>query len=338
MKTLIHCCFTIALLFVLASCSGGKGDHVPNPCSQYLPGEYLTFTYYNQRGTNPVIRKTLDNSQHITNETPYATINANDALITIPGIRIRTADRNFEIDSIKVEETVSTSDNPNCFTHSSEFDNSSSSFKTDILSVLVLDMSTSLSRVINDLKTYAKEYAQTVVNSSPNSKVAVVFFSSRSAIQTTRFFDSTTIGELDDIITNFTNYQNRTALYEATKVGINLLEGESFGGEKSLVVFTDGGDNDSNNPSQLKSEIQRSKIENRFAIGLKGADFRQEDLEAVGSSTFIANDDSSLRDVFKIVGRGVISVYTIQYKRSTQSLSPGEQIKLRFSMTTKAIE
>jgi len=195
-----------------------------------------------------------------------------------------------------------------------------------------------LSRVINDLKTYAKEYAQTVVNSSPNSKVAVVFFSSRSAIQTTRFFDSTTIGELDDIITNFTNYQNRTALYEATKVGINLLEGESFGGEKSLVVFTDGGDNDSNNPSQLKSEIQRSKIENRFAIGLKGADFRQEDLEAVGSSTFIANDDSSLRDVFKIVGRGVISVYTIQYKRSTQSLSPGEQIKLRFSMTTKAIE
>ena len=113
--------------------------------------------------------------------------------IVIPGVRIRTESSNYEITRIKIEEKAAGEE---CFILQNEFNNAQSSFQTDIATVLVLDMSSSLSENIEELKEYAKNFATTVVNSSDNSQVAVVFFSDRDAILSTGFYTSSNIQQL----------------------------------------------------------------------------------------------------------------------------------------------
>ena len=131
----------------------------------------------------------------------------------------------------------------------------------------------------------------------------------------------------------FSNYQERTALYEAVQTGIELLEDLDFDGIKSLVAFTDGGDNDSNNPSALLNQINSSNIE-KFAIGLRGTDFQESGLEAIvneASNFVVADNIIALERIFRIVAKGVVSIYEIRYTRSDQLLSEEEQIEIRFS-------
>lgn len=327
-------CLLLGVLFLLMSC--GKDDNGRSDCSAAAGKHYLIYDYFNEGA--PTI--TADPVE-VTNEVFYGSASAkevgNEVVITIPGLRVRTETTNYEVVRFQIDEKIA---GDNCFVTQSEFDADSSSFKTDIASVLVLDMSTSVSGIINNLKTYAKEYANTVVNSSDNSKVAVVFFSSRDAIESTRFYSSANINQLHALIDEFTNYQERTALYQATMVGIELLNNEPFDGEKSLVVFTDGGDNDSNNPTQLVQQINASTT-NRFAIGLRGSDFRENNLSSIVSSKgnmVVAETSADLQKVFRIAGRGVISVYELQYRRSDQLLNADEAIQIRVSMETRAIQ
>ncbi|MEO1517542.1 MAG: vWA domain-containing protein [Bacteroidota bacterium] len=303
-------------------------------CSDLNADEFLTYDYNNFSG--PSVSSTpIDASKNVTSGPASVRQSGNDVIISIPGIRVRTDDHNYRVTDFAVDENKGT-----CFQTQSEFGSATTSVKTDILSVLVLDMSTSLESIIDDLKRYAKEYASTIVSSSDNSQVAVVFFSSRSAIEVTPFYGASDIASLHGEIDAFQDYQKRTALFQATQRAIELVENTQFNGEKSLVVFTDGGDNDSNNPTALKSLIESSSV-NRFAIGLRGDDFRESDLNAIPTTLtnrVIANDASSLEQIFKTVTRGVISVYQIEYARSDQELGSNETIEVRFKMKTEKIE
>ena len=320
-------------LILLAGC---KKDELNPDCDQPIGGEYLTYRYFNE-GTPTISADPTEVKGNITFDAATARAVNNGVRITVPGVRIRTDDNNYAITRLRIDERQNGEE---CFTFQSEFTNDQSSFQTDIASVLVLDMSTSLEGNIEDLKSYAKNYANTVVNSSPNATVAVVFFSDRDAIESTRFYTSADISDLDTRIDNFTNYQERTALYQAVRQGLQLLEGLDFAGEKSIVAFTDGGDNDSNNPSQLVNHISSSPVE-KFAIGLRGADFQESGLQSIvseSSNLVVADDIDALESIFQTVGRGVVSVYEISYTRSDQLLSADEAVEIRISAETEVIQ
>jgi len=324
-----------ASLAALSSCSKDDADSNNCPGEGVIGNEFLSYTYFNE-GTPQLSNSPLDENGNIFYDPAFTETVANGVDIVIPGLRIRTAESNFEITGIKIEEKAA---NEECFVVQNEFNNSQTSFQTAIATVIVLDMSSSLSEDVQDLKSYAKNFANTVVNSSEDSKVAVVFFSDRNSIQTTDFYGSETIQDLNFIIDSYNNYQERTALYEAVKTGLDLLNELEFSGIKSLVAFTDGGDNDSNNPSELLSEITSSNIE-KFAIGLRGSDFQEAGLNAIvnqASNFVVADNIIALETIFRTVAKGVVSVYEIRYTRSDQLLSQDESLEIRFSFQSQRI-
>ncbi len=324
------------LFFIFISCEPSPGPEPIPKCDEPIGDEILTFRYFNE--TKPIIHAIPGGKEgNITAGKPIVKKVENGIDIIIPEVRIRTENNNYEITKFSVDETEFEDD---CFKNYFELSSDSDTNKTDIATVLVLDMSTSLEDDMNQLKEYAKDFANTIVNSSSNSTVAVVFFSGRNTVKKTKFYKSSDISELDIEIENYKDYQNRTALYQATLEGIELLEAFDFEGEKSIVVFTDGGDNDSNNPKSLLSDIQNSTI-NKFVIGLRGKDFDEENLETIanqGGNFIVADNIGDLENIFKIVGRGVISVYELRYNRSDQILSQNEAIRVRFSIKSIPIK
>jgi Mg-chelatase subunit ChlD len=129
-----------------------------------------------------------------------------------------------------------------------------------VASVLVLDMSSSLSYVLDDLKKFAKNHVDEVSSSIDNAQVAVVFFTGSADIVTTAFNDNSSIEDLKSHIDNFEDFKDRTALFAATLIGIDMLNNlGSFEGAQTLVVLTDGKDND--NPSDKLESIEDSKVE-----------------------------------------------------------------------------
>ena len=188
------------LTILMLSCS--SDDSSSNcPGQGVIGNEYLSYEYFNSGSPN-VTSAPINEDGNIFYENAFTEPVPNGVDIVIPGVRIRTETNNFEITRIKIEEKAT---GESCYVTQNEFNNAQTSFQTDIATVLVLDMSTSLSENIEDLKTYAKNFANTVVNSSANSTVAVVFFSDRDAVQSTQFFTSNDIQLLDFIIDSFNN-------------------------------------------------------------------------------------------------------------------------------------
>lgn len=292
--------------------------------------EFLTLSYSNPQGTPNVSATPLDQSPFLEVDNIFAQNLGNGTVQVIAeGIRVQSNSDNFEVTKIKVYEK-----DRNKFERQDEFTNARTSNKNDLAAVLVLDMSKSLEGLVNDLKEYAKSFVDEVVGSTNNSKVAVVFFSGKNDISTTAFYDKSNAQTLKTEIDNFINYQPRTALFQATVTGINLLNNLAFEGEKALVVFTDGGDNDSDNPSSLKSQINASE-HLRISIGLKGEDFNKNDIDAIASSNAnskVVNKENELESVFDEVGKLIVSVYRVVYDRSDQLLEEEIQIKFEFEV------
>lgn len=337
MKSPLFLFALLASIFIFGTSSCDWQLFDSNDCGSPYSGAALEFSYYNEFDTGPSISSFAVSNGDITYNTPRAELRNDTVQIVVPGIRVQSDRHNYEITAFRIEESDGIE---SCFKTQSEFNQQNSNFKTDIAAVLVLDMSASLSSEVDQLKSYAKDFAQTIVDSSDGSKVAIVFFSSQLSIQTTDFFTRENIDDLKTRIDNFTDYQDRTALYYATAVGISMLDTLEFNGARSLVAFTDGGDNDSDNPSNLIAYIQRLGI-SVFSIGLNGEDFDQPKLERIatnGIEPVIANDISDLEDVFKRVGRGIISVYEVVYNRSAQLLSFEEEIDIRFSFEIERID
>ncbi|MFP2997439.1 vWA domain-containing protein [Spongiivirga sp. MCCC 1A20706] len=323
-------------MFTFTSCDWFKSDDdddMMSNCANLEGNEFLVYEYFNAGSPN-ITTQPIEKSNNINSGNPSARLEGSNVVISVPGIRVRNSSTNFEVTEFLLDE-----DQDDCYQRQSEFNASDSSIKTDIAAVLVLDMSTSLQGIIDDLKSYAKEFASTIVNSSSNSQVAVIFFSQRDAIEMTGFYNRTNIQTLNGLIDDFDNYQPRTALFEATLQGIQLITSLNFEGEKSLVVFTDGGDNDSNNPSALQQQIQNSEVL-RFTIGLRGDDFDEQDLSSITSNQnnlVVANTANDLQRIFRDVTKGVISVYELLYTRSDQQLNVNEKIRIRVQVKTRPI-
>ena len=299
--------------------------------------EYIVAEYDNPRGTPELT--ILETSSHLSFDPASVTAVDNgqgDVNVIVDGIRISNAWNNFAVSAFSVEEC----DGDNCalggWEGQFEFDQDSSFQETDVMAVLVLDVSTSLGNNIADLKSYAKDFARTVVESTPNSYVSVVVFSEE--IRVFPFENEQGLQDIYNAIDGYTNYQARTTLYGACEVGLEVLNQVQFDGAKNLVVFTDGGDNNTDNPESVLTSIQASSI-NRFAIGLQGEDFNKSDLRALasGRSNFVvAQDFADLETAFRTISRQVANVYRIQYNRSDQLLD--NPIKIRFKLEVEKEE
>jgi len=217
--------------------------------------EFITYEYKFSNDSLPEIStEPINKSPFVEVSSSLATHMGNDVVkITVEGIRVFSDKKNFVIDEITISEN-----DGNGWDVQNEFSsiNSSESLDVDVAAVLVLDMSSSLADLIPDLKSYANEFIDKIVESTPNSRVAVIFFSSKAAISETGFHTASNSDLLKAQVNDFNMSEDRTALFEATKRGIALLdELTDFEGEKTIVVFTDGGDNDTDNPNQVKSLI-----------------------------------------------------------------------------------
>jgi len=296
--------------------------------------EFVTFEYRLMENTGPEI------STEPVNQSPFVEIaNAkaeqlgnDDVKITIDGIRVSSNKNNFLIDEITISEN-----DGNGWDVQNEFSsiNTSEDVAVDVAAVLVLDMSSSLVDLIPDIKTYAKGFVDRIMEGTPGSKVAVIFFSSKDAIYETDFHSVENADLLKKEIDDFNNSTDRTALFDATQKGILMLDNlVDFEGSKSLVVFTDGGDNDTDNPNSVKDQIEENDYF-RICIGLEGNDFDKSDLKAVASTNnnyIRVKEEADLEDAFESVAGQVSSVYKIEYERSGQLLENFIDIKFEFKV------
>jgi len=297
--------------------------------------EFITYEYKFSNDSLPQI------SAEPTNKSPFVEVASSSAShvgndvvkITVEGIRVFSDKKNFVIDEISISEN-----DGNGWDVQNEFSsiNSSESEDVNVAAVLVLDMSSSLADLIPDLKLYANEFIDKIVEATPNSRVAVIFFSSKSAISETGFHTASNADLLKAKVNDFNMSEDRTALFEATKRGITLLDDlTDFEGEKTIVVFTDGGDNDTDNPNQVKDSISDNEYF-RICIGLEGSDFDSDDLRSIASrksNAITVKKEDDLRDAFVEVAGTVSSVYKIEYERSDQILDEPIEIKFDFKVS-----
>jgi hypothetical protein len=293
--------------------------------------EFLTYKYSNNSvGGLPTI------SDLPISKSPFIEVGGAEAInigtntvkIKLNGIQVQSRFRNFDISEINVYERDYVEGGK--FKEQSEFDNSFKS-NNDVALVLALDMSTSLASLTNNVKQYASNFIDEVFSKSDSSIISVLFFSARTTIYQTEFYTRDNSAELKNEINSYSNFDSRTALFDATLGAINSLTSANFEGSKAVVVFTDGGDNDSADPTLTLNEIENSKIL-RFCIGLKGEDLNKEDLKAIASSKknyVLAKEKDDLEKVFDEVSEMLSNVYSVSYFRSNQSTSSIE-IKFKF--------
>ena len=296
--------------------------------------EEIILEYYFSQSDNQPTVASYYTTKFTTVDNVYATVFGDTVLITLDGVRISTNKKNYSIETFEVFECNESSFD-DCkkkdWDTQFEFTEGSNSIQTKLLVVLVLDVSTSLGSNINSLKTYAKDFANEVLKTE-DSHIGLVLFS-KDVIS----YDFKNINDLDSInsfIDNYTNYQGRTSLYEACNVGLQMLESSNLGGLKNLVIFTDGGDNNTDNPESAKQQIISSPI-TRYAIGLKGEDFKKDELEELASKKsnyVLAKNIDDLQTAFEDIQEQVSTVYTIDYYRSAQILKNEIQIKFLFRL------
>jgi hypothetical protein len=318
MKKIIFCSFLIMLIV-------GCYD-IPIWIAQKVS---VVYEFQNSSGNNPTISDPINLSPSLSIGSQTAIYNGNIVQILLHDVRVQTVLNNFEIKDggIKIREKEG-----NKWKEQSEFDLAASSRKTDAVAVIVIDMSESIGDKIEEVKSYAKTLAADILNSTTNSHVGVVLFSEN--VQSMQFAGLSELDAIEEFIDSYTTYSNRTTLYGAVNAGLTMLENTGLLGAKSLIAFTDGGDNNTDHPETALSNITTSEL-TRFAIGVKGNDFDQRVLENIASKNAncaVASNYDDLQKVFKEIAQQVTSVYQISYVRSNQILDNPIQIEFEFSV------
>ncbi len=303
--------------------------------------EFITISYEKGATNGPLVypAEYAETSRFVSIDSIFAQQIADTVKIIIDGVRIKSNRNNFEIlnTNNKQIEIFEKGLNDRKWISQSEFSNASDFENAAVSCVLVLDMSSSVLPVVSDLKSFANSFVDNVVNNGgAGTEIAVVFFSSKNAILETPFYNKSNISLLKDQINSYTNFQDRTALFQASVNGLNKLTISGNNNSKCLVVFSDGGDNDSDYANDLQSNIQSDYEEIlRYSIGLKGNDLdreRQADLKSIASekSNFvIANKVSDLKDLFDEVSQQLAAVYRLTYNRSSSNT---EKIEIKFKI------
>ena len=271
----------------------------------------------------------ISSSNDIEYDEAFAEQNENGEVeVHITGIRVDT-----DLDLLATDIHVRECDNNICdcedWEEDSELSSTNSISKTNLVVSLVLDMSASMSENMEDLKEYAKDFSKEILTQSSDNHVSIITFS--EVIQSHSFENIENLSSIEDAIDDFDNYGNKTKLYEAVAQGLKNLQDTDLEGHKTLVVFTDGQDNDSDNPNSLVNQITNSEIP-RFGIGLESDDYNSAELAEITTTTTSVDDTEDLEDAFEQVNGQVQQVFDINYKRSDQLLDQIIKINVGFDI------
>ncbi len=325
-KTII--CFLIAASF--ASC-----DPVPviDPKDDlYIYGEYTnyngqapTFTISSSETNSNITYSPADVQQIVTTD-------GNRIRIKIPNVKISIDGTPYALSEVQVEEKKSDG-----WAKQEEFNNIDLSVKNKLAIAMVLDMSSSLGTDVSTVKSSANQFVNSFLNPGYGYLGLILFSENISA-----YNFSTSASLTTSRISSYSDYRNATTLYGAMYKGIQMLDTVTTAVDKKiLLTFTDGGDNNTNNPTTVKNSILSSNHE-RYIIGLrgKGGDYQESDLKLLvkNPSNFIGADNiSAINEAFTSILRSITTTSVIQYFRTTQKFTHGVDapIKVRLKLTVQ---
>lgn len=321
----------LALLLSFASC-GNNSDNV-NPQSREFE---LFIDYWNPQGTNPQI------SFDGVNSSPEIKI---DFSKTFAGVAVPPIYTNVIIDNVRIIDEHDVNYKIGQIT-AYEWREDIDDWKIDVeftmnftqvqdLAVMmVLDESASLGQDFEKVKQYASSFISKVLEQVPNARIGIVDF----ADQIHSFPPTSNKTALINYIASLTQGPF-TSLYEATNTGITMLE-EIDAEAKTLLIFTDGTDNNSDpefTPEYLLDRLDNTVGDIRiasFAIGLEGNGGVDKPvlstLAANGGSAAFPKSIDELGKVFEKYSSSIANVYNLTYVRNQQVVPETDKRKLRF--------
>jgi len=320
----------LPLAFVLASCGGGDNA---DPQSRDFE---LYIDYWNTQGTNPQI------SFDAVNSSPEVKI---DFTKTFAGVAVPPIYTNVIIDNVRIIDENDVNYKIGQIT-AYEWREDIDDWKIDVeftmnytqvqdLAVMmVLDESASLGNDFEKVKQYASTFITKVLEQVPNARIGIVDF----ADQIHSFPATNNKAALVNYIASL-QQGPFTTLYEATNVGITMLE-EIDAEAKTLLIFTDGTDN--NSDPEFTPEYLLERLNNTsgiipitsFAIGLQGNGGVDKpvlaELAANGGSAAFPKNIDELGKVFEKYSSSIANVYNLTYVRNQQVVPDTDKRKLRF--------
>jgi hypothetical protein len=303
--------------------------------------EFITISYEKRAISGPIAypAEYAETSRFVTIDTIYAQEIVDTVKVILEGVRIKSNRNNFEVldTSEKQIEIFEKGSGDRGWSIQSEFSNNTKLKNSAVSCVLVLDMSTSIEPIMSDLKSFANTFIDDVIaKGGEGTEIAVIFFSNKNTITETPFYTKANISILKDAVNQYSNFQERTALFQATKNGLDKLTDLAANKSKCLVVFSDGGDNDTNYGNDVQEEIQNDYDGIlRYCIAIKGNDFVKDselDLKSMASekSNFsLVETTNDLKNLFKEVSRQLSAVYTFTYNRSDANT---DKIQIKFKI------
>lgn len=292
--------------------------------------EYVTFLYNNSESKGPTVSAVHDDkSPFIYYEgSSVEKVGNGRVQIKIAGVSVRTINKIFNVNKLEVKEKEDDYIRER-FSEQTEVKDNVFLKKSELASVIIIDFTTSMKDEMLSTREYAKGFIDQIADSSANGMVAVIFFSGRNAISATPFYPTSDKEVLKKLIDDYNTYGEQTAVLAATYAGIRMLEDLSFDGSKSLILFSDGPDTDSDQPDSTLSKIQDSNYD-RIAIGIRTKGFKKwdlQDLATAKSSCYIVDKPSDLKDHQKEINKKLTAKYDLIYERSDQTLNTARLIK-----------
>ena len=327
-----------ALMAVLTSCGGGNADP-QNPKSREFE---LYIDYWNTQGTNPQITFDGVNSSpevkiDFTKTFAGVAVPPNFSNVIIDNVRIIDDNGvNYQIDGITAYEWREDIDD---WKVDVEFTMNYTQVQ-DLMTMMVLDESASLGQDFDKVKNYAGSFVTNVLDEIPDARIGIVDF----ADQIHSFPPTNNKAALLNYISSL-EQGPFTTLYESVNMGIDVLENADAEG-KTLLIFTDGTDNNSNpefTPSYLVDRLDASAADKRitsFAIGLEGNGGVDkpvlEQLATNGGSAAFPKNIDELGRVFEKFSNSIANVYNLTYIRNRQVVPDTDKRKLRFVLKCTA--
>lgn len=322
----------LATLVVLALSACGKENNGPDRNREFE----LYIDFWNPLGNNPQIAFDAVNSS------PEVKI---DFTKTFAGVAVPPQFTNVIIDNVRIIDAQGTNysiegitayewkEELNDWKVDVEF-TMNNTIVQDLAVMMVLDASASLGNDFQKVKEYANDFIIEVLKEIPNARIGIVDFSDEIHV----FPPTNNKAALQNYIASL-EQGPFTSLYEAVNRGIDVLESLNAEG-KSLLVFTDGTDNNSDpefTPSYLINRLDNPSGAipiSSFTIGLQGnggVDKPVLDALAVngGDSAFPGNIDQ-LGDVFNKFSSSIANVYKLTYVRNQQVIPTDDKRKVRF--------
>ena len=321
---------SICFLIMMSVGCGKDNDVNPDGTKQFE----LYIDFWNPNGNNPQIQFDAQNSS------PEVKIDFSE---TFAGIAVPPKFTNVIIDNVRIIDNKNVNYHINEIT-AYEWRHDINNWKEDVeftmqfdqvqdlAVVLVLDASASLGGDFDNVKAFAYDFIQKILQDIPTAKIGIVDFS-----------DQIHAFALTNNATALSSYLQSiqqgpfTSLYEAMDLGIQMLQ-NADAESKAILTFTDGTDNNSApnyTPESLLAKLDAGALPiSSFTIGLDGnggIDKPVLNVLAVngGQSAFPRNIQE-LGTVFTSFSKGISTVYQLTYIRNQQVIPDTDPAKLRF--------